>query len=153
MGIEKTEETEEWKGGYGKPPVAHRFKPGHPGLRKKGTRNKLGDEFLKALLRDFKEHGISAIAECREKKPEAYVKVIAGLLPKDVKLNINPLADVPEDELIEQFRQLSKELGPLLLAAPGGGGGDTEASVRDEQDSVDVSGDGTVEEEPIPPAS
>ena len=57
-------------------------KPG-PG-RPLGSRNRLGTAFLEALQRDFEQHGPSAIAECREKKPDKYVAICASLLPKEV---------------------------------------------------------------------
>ena len=61
------------------------FKLGNPG-RPKGSRNKLSEDFLKALHDDFQTHGAATIAEARERDPVAYVRMIAGLLPKDIKL-------------------------------------------------------------------
>ena len=61
------------------------FKPGNLG-RKPGSRKKLSEAFLKAMSDDFNEHGIEAIVEVREKRPADYVRVVASLLPKDVKL-------------------------------------------------------------------
>lgn len=70
------------------------FKPGQSGNptgRPKGARSKLGEDFVKALQQDFKAHGISVIEKVREDKPDAYLKVIASILPKEVTVNINPL--------------------------------------------------------------
>lgn len=39
------------------------------------------------LYADFAEHGTEAIARVREEKPDQYLKVIASLLPKEVKLS------------------------------------------------------------------
>jgi len=61
------------------------FKPGNPG-RPPGSRNKLSEDFFKALYNDFQAHGAATIAEARERDPVAYVRMIAGLLPKDIKL-------------------------------------------------------------------
>ena len=52
------------------------------GGRPKGSRNKLGEEFLRALYADFVAHGVEAIERTREKKPDAYLKVIASILPR-----------------------------------------------------------------------
>lgn len=62
---------------------AHAFRPGNPG-RPKGSRNKLGEDFLKALQADFERDGAAAIVAVRTEKPDAYLKVIASILPKQV---------------------------------------------------------------------
>lgn len=69
-------------------PGSGRFLPGNTGGagRPKGARNKLGEAFLKALSTDFDEHGIDAIKTVREEDPSTYVKVVASLLPKEMKL-------------------------------------------------------------------
>ena len=63
-----------------------RFQPGHPGGpgRPKGMRNKLGEAFLKALHDDFEQNGIAAIQAARSDDPSSYIRVIAGLLPKEI---------------------------------------------------------------------
>jgi hypothetical protein len=63
------------------------FKPGqsgNPAGRPKGARSKLGEAFLEALRASFEEHGPDAIERVRINKPETYMTVIAGLLPKQV---------------------------------------------------------------------
>ena len=62
------------------------FTPGGPGGpgRPKGSRNKLAESFLKALYDDFQEHGIAAIHAARAQDPSSYIRVIAGLLPKEI---------------------------------------------------------------------
>jgi hypothetical protein len=59
------------------------FAPGNPG-RPKGARNKLGEVFVKALLDDFEEHGIVAVKKVREQDTGTYLRVVAGLLPKQI---------------------------------------------------------------------
>ncbi len=56
---------------------------GGPG-RPKGSRNRLGEEFLSDLYVDWMEHGASVIAEVRERNPVAYLRTVAGLLPQQV---------------------------------------------------------------------
>ena len=41
-------------------PVPYRFRPGNSG-RPKGSRNKLGEDFIAALAEDFAKHGMKAI--------------------------------------------------------------------------------------------
>ena len=59
------------------------FGVGNPG-RPKGARNKLGEVFVKALLEDFEEHGIMAVRKVREEDTGTYLRVVAGLLPKQI---------------------------------------------------------------------
>ena len=76
------------------------FQPGNPGGgRPKGSRNKLGEAFTDALYEDFQQHGVEAIQKVRAEDPSAYVRVIAGLLPKKVEITENPLESMNDDEL------------------------------------------------------
>jgi hypothetical protein len=50
----------------------------------------------------------------RIEKPEAYIKVIASLLPKDLNLNVTKLDDLTDEQLLERLRSLTKEAAPLL---------------------------------------
>ena len=64
-----------------------RFMPGTSGNmagRPLGSRNKLGDMFLKALLADFTVHGAEAICAVRAEDPSTYLRVVAGTLPKEI---------------------------------------------------------------------
>lgn len=58
--------------GYGKPPREHMFKPGEGG-RKRGSRNRLGEDFITALADDFAKHGAAAIERVRQEKPSATI--------------------------------------------------------------------------------
>ena len=95
------------------------FKPGqsgNPAGRPKGARSKLGEDFLNALHEDFQAHGVTAIANVREKKPDQYLKVIAMILPKDINLNVNSLGEMSDDELVERIRNLDATIRPFLAA-------------------------------------
>jgi hypothetical protein len=94
------------------PPEHSRFKPGqsgNPGGRAIGTRARLNATFLNALADDFDKHGKKAIQNCREENPAAYVKALAGLLPKEVEVR-KPLEDFNDDELIAAVRALQSYL-------------------------------------------
>ena len=97
-----------------------RFKPGNPGGpgRPRGARNKLGEDFIKALADDFDQHGVAVIQEVRATDPVQYVKVIAGILPKELNVQINPLDEMTDAELIDRIRQLDA----AISAATGTGG-------------------------------
>ncbi|HEX7720469.1 MAG TPA: hypothetical protein VF389_11735 [Woeseiaceae bacterium] len=97
------------------------------GGRPKGSRNKLGEDFLKALSEDFAEHGAEAISECRESKPKDYVKIIASLLPKEATLHIER-KDVSEEELLDRLRALHARIAPFV----GQGDGRTLPAIADQ---------------------
>jgi len=71
----------------------------NPKGRPKGSRNKLGEDFISALQADFKAHGEEVIATVRTERPQDYLKVIASILPKEVNVNQNALQELSDDEL------------------------------------------------------
>ena len=95
------------------------FEPGNKlGGRTKGARNKLGEAFLEALHDDFQEHGVTAIQTMRAEDPSGYVRVIAGILPKEVK--IETTADLTDEQLDNRIRQLASVL-EIGIGGPVGG--------------------------------
>jgi hypothetical protein len=103
------------------------FQPGqsgNPAGRPKGSRNRLTDLVMRALVDDFEEHGGAAIARVRQGDPVAYLKLIASLLPKEMVLEREGEPDVDYDnisleeyiELIELLRRRSRMKDELLLA-------------------------------------
>lgn len=89
------------------------------GGRQKGSRNKLGEAFVQALHDDFEKHGVETIEKVRIEKPDAYVKVIASLLPKEFKIEtVSELTDEQLDARLRQFAHLLAEAG---IGEPAGG--------------------------------
>jgi hypothetical protein len=98
------------------------------GGRPKGARNKLGEEFIKALASDFDKNGPEAIARVREERPQDYLKVIASLLPKEIKLTDE--RELSDEELDRRIRDLASVLGDFIAGQGGtlvvtGGGSET----------------------------
>ena len=56
---------------------------GNPAGRPKGARNKLTEDFFKALMEDFEENGVKAIQLMRAERPGDYAKMIAALQTKE----------------------------------------------------------------------
>jgi hypothetical protein len=82
--------------------LASNWKPGqsgNPNGRPKGSRNKLGEAFISALHDDFIANGEKVIETVRAEKPDAYLKVIASILPKQFELDGNLLTKFTDEQL------------------------------------------------------
>jgi Family of unknown function (DUF5681) len=91
---------------------------GNPAGRPKGSRNKLSEDFVAALYNDFQDHGSAAIAACRAEKPDVYLRIIAGILPKDVHLKVQSLDELTDDQLLRKLAVLTEMAKPLLARLP-----------------------------------
>src|SRR5262249_47328468 len=68
--------------------------------RLRGSRNRLSEEVICALLRDFRKHGEKAIAKVRCDQPGIYLKVLALLIPRQDKLeHTNTIKTMTNEEL------------------------------------------------------
>lgn len=84
--------------------VAYRWKPGHSGNPKgspKGTRRALATDFVADLYESWKTLGKPAILAMAWTDPGAYVRVVAGLMPKEIEATVTvQLAErMSDDEL------------------------------------------------------
>src|SRR5262249_39710504 len=74
---------------------------GNPTGRLRGSRNKLSEEVICALLRDFRQHGQKAVARVRQTQPAAYLKILALLCPREHKVEHRNLIKELSDEQLE----------------------------------------------------
>jgi hypothetical protein len=74
----------------------------------------IGEAFIQALNEDFERHGAEVIERVRIEKPEAYLKVIASLLPKDLNLNVSKYDHLTDEQLIVRLRMLTEQAAPIL---------------------------------------
>jgi Family of unknown function (DUF5681) len=74
---------------------------GNPAGRTRGSRNKLSEEIICALLRDFRQHGQKAVARVRQTQPAAYLKICALLVPREMQLEHKGGIKEMSDEQLE----------------------------------------------------
>jgi hypothetical protein len=92
------------------------YKPGESGNpkgRAPGSRNKLSEAFFKDLLADWEQHGAAAIERFRDERPHEYVKVVAGVLPRQINMKVNEFDGLTDEQL---ERQLTAALRDLAAA-------------------------------------
>ena len=88
-----------------------RGQSGNPAGRVRGSRNKLSEAVICALLRDFSKHGEKAIAKVRRDKPGVWLKVIAMLIPREHKVqHSNPIKDLTDEELETMIEHIKASL-------------------------------------------
>ena len=107
---------------------------GNPKGRPKGSKNKLGEDFIKDVLGDWQEQGRAVIEKVREERPADYLKVVASLIPRDINFSGTDdgfdaqWKDLSDEELASHFKELAAELldaaestskgQPRILQAP-----------------------------------
>jgi uncharacterized protein DUF5681 len=79
---------------------------GNPAGRPRGSRNRLGEAFVDDLCADWKENGPQVIVAVRKADPSTYLRVIAGILPKELSVTKATLDDVSDEELLEYLAKL-----------------------------------------------
>lgn len=91
----------------------HLFKPGksaNPSGRPKGSRNKLGEQFLSDMYTDWQANGAAVIASVRAEKPDIYLKVVASILPKELNIKVSELDDLSDADLDRRIAAIAKSL-------------------------------------------
>ena len=74
---------------------------GNPKGRGRGNRDRVTDAFFRDLANDWNLHGRKAVEDLREKDVAAYCRIVAGVVPKDVQIEVNKSArQMTDDELI-----------------------------------------------------
>jgi hypothetical protein len=91
---------------------AHLFKPGqsgNPNGRPKGARSRLSADFLSDLHATWSEHGATALRLCATTDPRRFCSIVAGLLPRDIR--IDQIVTIEPSEFLDRFRQAQALLG------------------------------------------
>lgn len=107
---------------------------GNPAGRPKGSRSKLGEQFIQAMYADFTENGADVIKQVRIEKPDQYLKVVASILPKELHIKDASLGDMTDSELMGILETI-RAIAPANGAGEGGigtGKASRKARVREE---------------------
>lgn len=84
--------------------------PGNPAGRRPGSRQRLSDDFMRALSDDFAAHGPATVARLRESDPATYTRVIASLTPRTLE-PVRPLEDMTDDEMVAAIDLVRRLMG------------------------------------------
>jgi len=75
---------------------------GNPHGNRHRTRHLLNQEFMQALLLNFRHEGKKAIEKVARNQPAAYLKILALLVPREMKVEHSGGVKAMSDEEIEQ---------------------------------------------------
>jgi hypothetical protein len=94
----------------------HQFQPGNRlGGRKTGSRNRLSEIALAALGEHFAEFGKEAIDRVYREEPATYLKIVASLCPRELRVErSSPFSELTDDEL-EMMEQTLASARALLV--------------------------------------
>ena len=59
------------------------------GGRKPGSRNKLSESFVADVQASWEKHGAEVLERVAREEPGTYLRTIAALMPKDVRLDVS----------------------------------------------------------------
>ena len=74
---------------------------GNPGGNRHRTRHLLNQEFMEALLLNFRHQGKKAIEKVARNQPAAYLKILALLVPRELQVEHSGGVKAMTDEQIE----------------------------------------------------
>jgi hypothetical protein len=84
--------------------------------RKLGSRNKLSTDFLRDLHATWAEHGATALRLCATTDPGRFCSIVAGLLPRDVRIDQHITVDAAEfQSRYQQARALLGNAGTKII--------------------------------------
>jgi hypothetical protein len=94
------------------------------GGRRKGSRNKISEAFLKDLAAEWEISGPAALKVMAKEDPSGFVKVTAALLPKEFEITQTALMEIPDEELYELRDELKRRVEQRRALISGDGCGD-----------------------------
>src|SRR5262245_42489495 len=95
------------------------FKPawsGTPSADVYIARRRVNDAFLRDLIRDWEAHGAEVLAQVRREQPGTYMKVMAMLMPKEMKMETGQttLSNLTDEQLQAMIHELEERIAAKL---------------------------------------
>ena len=83
------------------------------------TRRRVNDAFLRDLLADWQQHGAEVIRQVAREQPGTYMKVMAMLMPRELKLESSHtvVAGLPDEQLHAMIAELQERIAAKLSEA------------------------------------
>jgi hypothetical protein len=79
---------------------------GNPAGRPTGSHNRLAEVFVQDLYEHGREHGMAAIERMCEQDPSGYVRMVAGVIPKELLMKEQTLDDLTDAEVFEALQNV-----------------------------------------------
>jgi hypothetical protein len=92
---------------------------GNPHGNRHHSRHLLNQEFIQALLLHFREHGKKAIEKVAREQPASYLKILALLVPREMKFQHSQSLKSMSDEQLDQAIEALKAMLESPAAASG----------------------------------
>jgi hypothetical protein len=90
---------------------------GNPKGRPKGSKNKLGEDFLQDFTTVWNEGGIEALRLMLQERPVDFVKLAASLMPKMIDITKDQKKTI---EIPWEIKTLRSTTSPALISSPSG---------------------------------
>ena len=90
----------------------------NPAGRPKGSRNRLSEAFVADMCLAWEENGIGAIERVVAERPADFLKVVAGILPKEMHNKDTTLDDMSHDDVIETLAAVRRLIAEGAAAPP-----------------------------------
>ena len=95
---------------------------GQPSLnpvgRPKGSRNRLGEAFVADMCLAWEKNGIDAIERVVAERPADFLKLVAGILPKEIDNKDTTLDDMSHDDVKETLAAVRRLIAEGAGAPP-----------------------------------
>jgi hypothetical protein len=85
----------------------------NPKGRPLGSKHRLAESFIRALAESFQQYGPETLERVRQDDPATYLRLVAYLLPKEIKIQPDQqeLSSLTAEELQDEIQQRVARLG------------------------------------------
>jgi hypothetical protein len=91
---------------------------GNPHGNRHHSRHLLNQEFIQALLLHFRQHGKKVIEKVAREQPAAYIKILALLVPREMKIeHTDPVKGLSDEQLAAMIRELKERIARRVAVA------------------------------------